>query len=51
MISYISLGSNLEQPEQQLQTALEVINNDKQLALLKVFVFCAGLFDRRLWRR
>ncbi|MCU7835821.1 MAG: 2-amino-4-hydroxy-6-hydroxymethyldihydropteridine diphosphokinase [gamma proteobacterium symbiont of Taylorina sp.] len=36
MICYISLGSNLDQPELQLRTALERLKTDEQLELLKV---------------
>jgi len=39
VISYISLGSNLGQPEQQLKTALQRLKNDKQLDVLKVSDF------------
>lgn len=39
MICYIGLGSNLAEPLVQLQTALEQINQDPQLQLLKVSGF------------
>lgn len=39
MICYISLGSNLDDPPTQLQTALDKINNDPQLQLLNTSGF------------
>jgi len=36
MNCYISLGSNLEQPERQIQTAIKRLKCDEQLVLLKV---------------